>query len=633
MKFIQVLNLFFLAASVLADGEGDPERNRGFFRTPTTPEPTPSPTEAPASGAPSDGPTDSPSDSPTDVPSSAPTEGSSGEPTSVPSSAPTNAITDSPTRAPHPSGACIKTMDGSGKLCHSLMSDHEDAADEEEVATICVELVDDQLKATFEAVGDWYMVTNKFWFDDEVGTIPRLGDGSVDMESFPYFLCNSTGFKEWSFDADFEPIEYCDRLDVSSLQIAMVAYAEVEKPGRNGKMKRSTVQKVFAYEHSVGYGNTFLGWMDFEVDCECGKEEEKMCDTTPEIYLDSPISPACHAIVAGGADQQSVKAGEVCVAINDDGKLDVTFTADHKWTLLRSQLWVGQDTEDGNGLAAMPHKKSGAPDTRKFKNFACDWEGEKSVSFTIDLKYECIEEVEAVKFYVVAHSKVEQVTDTGELIPGTEQDVFAYEYSGDSEKWYGWFDFDIGCKCTLPPTQPPSSMPSELPSEMPSDQPSFFPTANYCDSMVADEDVDEVCYDMTATEAWESDAGTVCISVHDSTLHVTYSATNYWALFGTAVWWGTDAYSGHLTDQIPKIDGSETPDLDKFTAITEDIEGATVYSVKMPLQELECDRFNQTLITVVAQALVGEACIPPNGTYILGTDRNAFDTSTQAPSM
>jgi len=411
------------------------------------------------------------------------------------------------------SNSCVKTTDGSGKLCHTLTGEMDDM--QEDVATVCVELVDSELKVSFEATGDWVMVTNKFWYDEDVSTIPRLSDGSVDMEAFDYYICNSTGFNEWTFPN--AAVDLSDCSGASSLDLAMVAYAEVEKYGTNGKLVRSSAQKVFAYEHSVGYGSSWLGWFDFQVSCECGEDTPVTAhscpsDATPELYLKSAVSPECHAIVAGG-DQQSMKAGSVCVAVVD-GKLDVTFVADDLWALIRSQVWVGQDTGGDAALASMPMKASGVPDTKKFKNFACDWEGEKEVSFTVDMKYECIEEEETVKFFVVAHSKVEQVDEAGELIPGTELDVFAFEHSGDSEKWYGWFDFEVGCRCAEEPTLPPSDA--------------------ACEDMTLD-DVAEKSYDLTATEAWDSDAGKVSVSVEGGNLIVTFEATNYWAIFGTAV--------------------------------------------------------------------------------------------------
>jgi hypothetical protein len=255
------------------------------------------------------------------------------------------------------SNACVKTSDGSGKMCHTLTGEMDDQL--EDVATVCVELIDSQLRVSFEALGDWHMVTNKFWFDENVSTAPYLSDGSLDMEALPYFLCNSNGFSEWSFDA---PFDFADCAGESFLDVSMIAYAEVEKVGANGKLKRSTVQKVFAFEHSVGYRSNFLGWFDFQVDCECGEDDRSgpasCADGTPELYLKSALSPACHAIVAGG-DMQSMKAGSVCVDIVD-GKLDVTFAADDAWALLRSQLWVGQDHGNGTALLEMPHKSSGS---------------------------------------------------------------------------------------------------------------------------------------------------------------------------------------------------------------------------------------------------------------------------------
>jgi len=172
------------------------------------------------------------------------------------------------------SNACVKTSDGTGKFCHTLTGETED------VATVCVEMLDEELRVSFEAVGDWVMVTNKFWFDEEVNTAPRLSDGSLDMEGFPYYICNSTGFSEWTLDA---PFDFEDCHGSSSLDVSMIAYAEVEKADANGKLQRSTSQKVFAYEHSVGYGSTFIGWLTSLLTVSAGRKNPQAPACVPKL--------------------------------------------------------------------------------------------------------------------------------------------------------------------------------------------------------------------------------------------------------------------------------------------------------------------------------------------------------------
>ncbi|CAB9512904.1 expressed unknown protein [Seminavis robusta] len=384
-------------------------RNRGIFSAPTTAEPTDSP---------------------------------SGGPSEVPSPTPTTDVSAAPTGTDNPPSICVATMDHSGKLCHAMMSEGDEAV---EVATVCVEVVNGpedvpQLSVAFTAAENYLLLTNKFWFGEDVTHVPRLSDGSADLDSFDYFFCNSTGLPIFGFEADFDDEEpLCPKGKTGMEEFSMIAYVEVAKiiPA-TGKPDLHHKIHAFAYEHSVGYASTWVGWFDFEIDCDCGKPTDRTvqpetCAGYPEVYLESPVSPACHAIVAGG-DMQSMEAGKVCVEVIDE-KLEVTFVSSDKWALIRSQLWVGRDTGEEDALTQMPKKKSGAPDTRKFKNYACDWEGEEKVSFTIDLKYECDLDKELVTFHVVAHSTVGQVQD-GALIPGTELDVFAFEHSGDSEKWF-----------------------------------------------------------------------------------------------------------------------------------------------------------------------------------------------------
>jgi hypothetical protein len=286
------------------------------------------------------------------------------------------------------SPVCIATPDASGKLCHPLNGELEDN-ETGQVATVCLEVVVDpedpsgapHLQVTFDAIGDWKLVANKFWYGEDITAVPKLSDGAPDLEAFEYFICNSTGYESWSFPAKIE-LSSCTH--EAQVEFSMIAYAEVEKTDEEGVAVRSTAYKAYAYEHSMGYASTWLGWFDFKVDCVCGQEppEEPKgeCPTEPELYVSSPTKRECHAIVAGG-NQQSMKAGEVCVEIVDN-MLEVVFQADEYWQLLRSQLWVGQGEQAD--LEAIPRRKSGAPDTRKFKDFSCDWKGESRVSFKIN---------------------------------------------------------------------------------------------------------------------------------------------------------------------------------------------------------------------------------------------------------
>ncbi|CAB9526149.1 expressed unknown protein [Seminavis robusta] len=392
---VMTLAMLIMATTMMTVHADDPGRDRGVFNTPATP--------------------DAPSGGPSDVPSGAPTQDVSV--------APTTGISTSKPDNNNPPSICVATMDHSGKLCHPLMSEGDEAV---EVATVCVEVTTGpedipQLSVTFSAAENYLLLTNKFWFGEDVTHVPRLSDGSTALDAFDYFFCNSTGIPEFSFDADFDDEEdrvLCPAGKTGMEEFAMIAYVEVAKINpETGRPVLGHKVRAFAYEHTVGYASTWMGWFDFEIDCDCGDPEDRniqpeTCAGYPEIYLDSPVSPACHAIVAGG-DMQSMKAGDVCVELVDE-KLEVTFVADDNWALIRSQLWVGQDEgEDENALSHMPQKKSGAPDTKKFKNFACDWEGEKTVSFTIDLKYECDINAELVKFHVVAHSTVGEVCQDG----------------------------------------------------------------------------------------------------------------------------------------------------------------------------------------------------------------------------
>lgn len=550
---------------------------------------------------------------------------------------------------------CVAAPDASGKLCHALNGELEDS-EVGQVGTVCLEVVVDpddpsaepHLEVSFDALGDWKLVANKFWYGEDIREVPQLSDFSPDLEAFDYFVCNSTGYKSWSFPA---------KLDLSScaheavVDFSMIAYAEVEKTDDEGLAVRSTAYKAFAYEHSLDYAGSWLGWFDFKVECECGSEPPEepkgVCETGEvELSIQSPVKKECHAIVAGG-NQQSMKAGEVCVEIVNN-QLEVTFEADDFWSLLRSQLWVGYGDEAA--LDAIPRKKSGAPDTRKFKDFSCDWKGESKVTFKINLDVECAGDDE-IQVYVVAHSKVEQLDEEGELIPGTEIDVFAFEHTGDSDKWYGWFDFMVGCHCpptrntiTLPPslgTSAPTFTITGAPTASPTEgtpvtsAPTSAPTGvtgtesptaeKTCEEFYA-ADVEEICYNMTAPEAWEPEAGKVCLSVTEGTMTVKFTSTNYWAMYQTQVWVGDSIAA------VPLIEGSSALDVSSFTSVATGLQDETSYTVELSTTGLTCDENDQSTMVIVPHALVGEACDPKNGTHLWGTERHAFGGDQEVPS-
>jgi len=350
-----------------------------------------------------------------------------------------------------PSSSTGATTDETGRACRSLMSEHDD---QEVVAQVCLALDTEshKLVATFTPVGDWKMVTNKFWYGSDVTEFPRLANGAPDLEAFPAFYCNYTTYDSWETSG---PLECADATSAPSFSV--VAYAEVEKWGDDGPLKESRTHS-FAYDHTVGFGTTWMGWYDFVVDCNCDGDTSppaSECPTTPELVLKTPGATECHPIIAGGTSE-SAQAGTVCVQMMGGSKVEVTFSATNDWALLRSQLWVGQGTEDGQALEVMPRTLAGAPDTKQFKNYACNHHGTDGMAFTVDLKYECVNS-ETIKMYFVAHSKVAQVDAEGRLLSETESDVFALEHQGLAEGddvWYGWFDVMAECVCPTTPDTP-----------------------------------------------------------------------------------------------------------------------------------------------------------------------------------
>jgi len=110
-------------------------------------------------------------------------------------------------------------------------------------------------------------------------------------------------------------------------------------------------------------------------------------------------------------------------------------------------------------------------------------------------------------------------------------------------------------------------------------------------------DVSSFCYDMEVYNVWQPDAGTICISILDSIMTVEFSAVGYWQIFQANVWWGDNIAN------LPMIPDS--------------------YELQVDLTGIACDGNDEYMLTVLAHAMLGEACIPPSGTFLFGTDHHA----------
>lgn len=95
--------------------------------------------------------------------------------------------------------------------------------------------------------------------------------------------------------------------------------------------------------------------------------------------LDEP-NETCHTIVSGG-EGVGLPTGTVCITIGKDQKtLDVTVTAAEGYMLVKNQLWLGSSIKDVPTTAV-----GGAPDVDEFDHFACDFRGEKTHQFQVDV--------------------------------------------------------------------------------------------------------------------------------------------------------------------------------------------------------------------------------------------------------
>ncbi|CAB9501679.1 expressed unknown protein [Seminavis robusta] len=123
---------------------------------------------------------------------------------------------------------------------------------------MCVGLSKDgsNFEVTFESTGDWGLITTEFWMGDNVHGVPFDEEGSLDLESFPYYWCNSTGETTHSTHIDFKWAYLCEEKDEFSL--AVVAQVTVGKMSEDGLAIEGTEIVSFAWNMRLTFRMTPL---------------------------------------------------------------------------------------------------------------------------------------------------------------------------------------------------------------------------------------------------------------------------------------------------------------------------------------------------------------------------------------
>lgn len=263
-----------------------------------------------------------------------------------------------------------------------------------------------------------------------------------------------------------------------------------------------------------------------------------------------------------------------------------------------------------------------------FSSSSVDFRGEKNVRFKVNLNatYNCALGHDHYPMTVVAHSVVKAVGSDGKLIKSSKQDVYAYEHDVDSDPWFGYFNFMIGCHCPVEeePVEEEPSEDEEPPKRAPpktTSKKDSAPPKNTC--IVSGDNSGKERFDLIASKAWEPLTGYVEVAMlANDTLQVIYSSLSYYDF------WEADLWIGKKYANLP-LKGDGSPDTSDFLHGTNQLNGTGSWEVSIPYVSSDyCgDGVDEYTLLLSAHAIVGENNNPPNGFYVNGTDHEAFAAS------
>jgi hypothetical protein len=175
------------------------------------------------------------------------------------------------TPVPTPPEICVITDD----LVNAMKECQEVFASSTLVAgVVCVQVSEDSshLEVSFEATGNWTLITTEFWVGDDISNVPSNEDG-VDTESFPYYWCNSTGENHHLSNVDLKWSYLCE--DLSDFTLTVVAQVTLGEVDSDGQLIEGTELITFATEHQVSTADGTFGYFDVDILCECVPSDDE----------------------------------------------------------------------------------------------------------------------------------------------------------------------------------------------------------------------------------------------------------------------------------------------------------------------------------------------------------------------
>ena len=459
------------------------------------------PTSVPSSNSP----TAAPSEQPSQIPSRKP---ATSIPSTVPSAEPSMAI---PTTRrfpapPKPNDECVEICiegdDYSRNLCQSFTAS---SAGEDAVGEVCIEVESEgghsYLNVSFSASVNWTFVSVEFWIGENATEVPMDDDNQLDLDSFPYYWCNSSGASWWTDMLALKWEYLCEQ--ERNFSLSMIAQATIGQLNEDGTLIEDSELTVFATEYDAG----FYSWFDFDVICECPEPCVENNNTTPNISVttdicietDEGLDTVCYDILEGG----SSVVGSVCTRLGDeDGEdvLQLNFVAEAGWTFLTTEVWVGEN------VSQAPLDEDGTLDTDSFPVYWCNSTGAQVWNTTISMKwlYEC-DVRDSFLIALISQVTVAKLQDDGSVDHETEVTAFAYEYQ-DANGLYAWYEVNVLCDCEA------------------------NITGNQTATEICIDSVDQTmqdCFQVFANDTFA--AGSMCLEIVNKTsLQISFSASEGW---------------------------------------------------------------------------------------------------------
>lgn len=181
----------------------------------------------------------------------------------------------------------------------------------------------------------------------------------------------------------------------------------------------------------------------FAFGCDAGDSDVQSMQAALSVGADNN---ECVDLLAG----QTILTGSVCLSVDENDDLVVTYTTTGGWELQEAHLWVGTD------LADMPQTNSGNPRIGLFPYTSGDITGATHWEVVVDLeKYDVDDSTCPADLLAAAHAALQLVDDDGVVIQTETGWADGYRVTKRGS-WATYFGFTINCDEEPPTPEPPA---------------------------------------------------------------------------------------------------------------------------------------------------------------------------------